>query len=130
MSVEIYKTLSLSFRCQEIDKVKGKRTKQTFTGKIINSKDFVVNIHGQLYHESLPNGHKKIDVKISEKKKRKGGEGESFAESNKEVATVSMKLDENNHSLETKVEEIITNGKSTTTYNKGEGEINNSLSGG
>ena len=53
----------------EIDKIKDGRTKQKFTGKIINSKDFVVNIHGVLYHESLPNGHKLIDVKIEEKRK-------------------------------------------------------------
>ena len=110
----------------DIDKVKGERTKQQFTGKIINSKDFVVNIHGVLYHESLPNGQKKIDVKIAEKKKMKNGEGAHYDESTP-IATLELKLDENNHVIETKVEDIITNGKSVTTHNKDEGETNHSL---
>ena len=110
-------------RPMDIDKVKDGRTKQKFTGKIINSKDFVVNIHGVLYHESLPNGHKLIDVKIEEKRKAKDpGEGGGMFDESILIAVMQLKLDEHNHCIETKVEDIITNGKSLTTHNKDESE--------
>jgi len=47
-----------------IDKIREKRIKQKFTGKIILSEDYIVDIHGVLYHEDIPNGEKKIDIKV------------------------------------------------------------------
>ena len=103
--------------------IKKGRVKQKFTGKIINSKDFVFNIHGVLYNEVLPNGHKLIDVKIEEKRKEKnpGKEGGTFDESIL-IATMTLKLDKQNHCIETIVKDTITGGKSVTIHKANESE--------
>ena len=98
-----------------------------FTGKIINSKDFVVNVHGVLYHESSPDGQKKIDVMVKEKKKVKNKEGGGEYEESKTIAVCKLKLDENNHVIETEVEEIVTSGKSVTVLNKEESKAKQSF---
>ena len=100
------------------------RTKQKFTGKIINSKDFVVCIFGDLYFEKKKNGHTHIDMKIYEKKKVKGEEGEQT----ELVAVVELELDKDNHVIYTEVTDVITDGKSVTKHNKNEGGANHSLS--
>ena len=56
------------------------------------TEDFIANIHGVLYHETLPKGHKKIDVKVFEEKKKT----RQTDRQNTTVATLEVKLDEEN----------------------------------
>ena len=65
------------------------------------TEDFIANIHGVLYHETLPKGHKKIDVKVFEEKKKT----RQTDRQNTTVATLELKLDEENHCTYAKVVE-------------------------
>ena len=96
-----------------------KRTKQSFTGKIMYTEDFIANIHGVLYHETLPKGHKKIDVKVFEEKKKT----RQTERQNTTVVTLELKLDEENHCIYAKVEDIISSGTSITTHDKQQSEL-------
>ena len=78
------------------------------------TEDFIANIHGVLYHETLPKGHKKIDVKVFEEKKKT----RQTDSQNTTVATLELKLDEENHCIYAKVEDIISSGTSITTHDK------------
>ena len=100
-----------------IDKIKEKRIKQRFTGKIILSEDYIVDIHGVLYHEDIPNGEKKIDIKVQEKKKKKEEEEKTT------IAVIYLTLDKDNHCKKAVVEDVTTGGKSVTTHNKQQSEL-------
>ena len=95
-----------------IDKIREKRIKQKFTGKIILSEDYIVDIHGVLYHEDIPNGEKKIDIKVQEKKKKKEEEEKTT------IAVIYLTLDKDNHCKKAVVEDVTTGGKSVTTHNR------------
>ena len=83
------------------------------------TEDFIANIHGVLYHETLPKGHKKIDVKVFEEKKKT----RQTDRQNTTVATLELKLDEENHCIYAKVEDIISSGTSITTHDKQQSEL-------
>ena len=100
-----------------IDKIREKRIKQKFTGKIILSEDYIVDIHGVLYHEDIPNGEKKIDIKVQEKNKKKEEEEKTT------IAVIYLTLDKDNHCKKAVVEDVTTGGKSVTTHNKQQSEL-------
>ena len=87
------------------------------------TEDFIANIHGVLYHETLPKGHKKIDVKVFEEKKKT----RHTERQNTTVATLELKLDEENHCIYAKVEDIISSGTSITTHDKQQSELISNL---
>ena len=88
---------------------------QPFTGSIIYSPDFVVNINGELSIETLENGEKKIHLKF---------EKEGNGDEKKEISKVDLKLNKENLVVEVEVESI--SGNSVTIHNK-EGETKNIL---
>ena len=112
----IIKNPSSLFRSLKgIDKIREKRIKQKFTGKIILSEDYIVDIHGVLYHEDIPNGEKKIDIKVQEKDEK--------TQKKTTIAIIKLTLDKDNHCKKAVVEDVTTGGKSVTTHNKQQSEL-------
>lgn len=98
-----------------IEEIREERKKQKFTGKIILSEDYIVDIHGVLYHEDIPNGEKKIDIKVQEKDEK--------TQKKTTIAIIKLTLDKDNHCKKAVVEDVTTGGKSVTTHNKQQSEL-------
>ena len=98
-----------------IEEIREERKKQKFTGKIILSEDYIVDIHGVLYHEDIPNGEKKIDIKVQEKDEK--------TQKKTTIAIIKLTLDKYNHCKKSVVEDVTTGGKSVTTHNKQQSEL-------
>ena len=98
-----------------IEEKREERKKQKFTGKIILSEDYIVDIHGVLYHEDIPNGEKKIDIKVQEKDEK--------TQKKTTIAIIKLTLDKDNHCKKAVVEDVTTGGKSVTTHNKQQSEL-------
>ena len=98
-----------------IEEIRKERKKQKFTGKIILSEDYIVDIHGVLYHEDIPNGEKKIDIKVQEKDEK--------TQKKTTIAIIKLTLDKDNHCKKAVVEDVTTGGKSVTTHNKQQSEL-------
>ena len=98
-----------------IEEIREERKKQKFTGKIILSEDYIVDIHGFLYHEDIPNGEKKIDIKVQEKDEK--------TQKKTTIAIIKLTLDKDNHCKKAVVEDVTTGGKSVTTHNKQQSEL-------
>ena len=102
----------------DIDKVLSNRTKQSFTGRIYNSKEYIVNVVGALYHEKKPNGERTIDIKVFEQRRDK----DKNTERKEVVGMIKLLVNVENRVIDTRIEDHGSGGRSVNQHDHNEGK--------